>query len=463
MQKIEKVLLSLILMVMIFFMLTIGIRFSARQILVERLGMDNSLTHFIFSDNPQMGVDGEDAEVSVNIDWAGKYPFSKSNTNNGAHIFSAANDTIGNFKSKILDIEGKIETYTSDLLFGYQKMVDMSMHIKGVLKGVSTDSLIGDVYVMQNGYLTYKEEKQPENVIIELADSVESLNSFLEAKNIPLIYVNAGSKVCPYNTMLSPVAEEHSNENGDALISELSKRNIDVIDMRTEMIDAGFDWYDSYYITDHHWKTELGLWSAGIIAERLNSYGFEYDLKKFENEQNNIAAYPKLLFGGQGRSVTFANADLEDYSLITPKYETEFEITVPTRSVTKIGSFENTLINKEKIDEIYAYSESDHLSKSDAYNIVTARNDAYSEIRNLNQTNNTGKKVLFLSDSFAWYTRPFLACDTEIIDSIYLTSFNGSLETFIDEECPDAVVVMYCERNIDEVDWNLHSSLFDFR
>lgn len=34
-----------------------------------------------------------------------------------------------------------------------------------------------------------------------------------------------------------------------------------------EIQDDGLDWYDSYYVTDHHWKTETGFWAAGRLYE----------------------------------------------------------------------------------------------------------------------------------------------------------------------------------------------------
>ena len=80
-----------------------------------------------------------------------------------------------------------------------------------------------------------------------------------------------------------------------------------------------------------------------------------------------------------------------------------------------------------------------------------------------NVTINHDKKILILSDSFGFYLNTYLACDIGEIDIIHPMAFDGSIRSYVDVMNPDAVIVLYCERNIKPIDWSNHLSQFDFR
>jgi len=44
-----------------------------------------------------------------------------------------------------------------------------------------------------------------------------------------------------------------------------------------------------------------------------------------------------------------------------------------------------------------------------------------------------------------------------------LRHFTGSVETFILDTKPDAVIVMYPPDNVHEINWETHEDTFDFR
>lgn len=241
-------------------------------------------------------------------------------------------------------------------------------------------------------------------------------------------------------------------------------RGVDTFDFREEMIEDGLDWYDSYYQTDHHWKTETGLWAAGKLAEKLNEEaGLHFDAAVFEKEKYKFDTFENCFLGGQGCSVTLANARPEDYTRIVPVFETQFSLQIPTRSVELEGSYEDVLFDEKQLEQILSYSSEDYMHQPDAYHCARARNDALVHIRNLNSQGNADKKILFLQDSFSWYSTSFLACDIGAVDVIHLPEFTGSVRSYIEKTRPDAVVLMYCERNVKPIDWETHESTFDLR
>ncbi|MBO6137385.1 MAG: hypothetical protein J6O71_02120, partial [Lachnospiraceae bacterium] len=109
------------------------------------------------------------------------------------------------------------------------------------------------------------------------------------------------------------------------------------------------------------------------------------------------------------------------------------------------------------------YNYSDHLSKPDAYNCIVLGNDALTTTLNNSPKDNEGKSILLIHDSFDFYLSTYLAGDVERIDRIQLSGFKGSLRTYIENNPPDAVVIMYYGGNILPIDWRWHNSFFDFR
>lgn len=161
--------------------------------------------------------------------------------------------------------------------------------------------------------------------------------------------------------------------------------------------------------------------------------------------------------------VTLANAQPEDYTRILPDFPTQISLQVPTRSIDLTGSYEQVLFDEERLQQILYYSNEDHMNRPDAYHCARTENDALERIRNLNAPDNADKKILLLQDSFSWYSTSFLACDIGAVDTMCPGAFTGSVRSYIEKTKPDAVILMYCEKNIEPIDWTTHTSMLDLR
>ena len=81
-------------------------------------------------------------------------------------------------------------------------------------------------------------------------------------------------------------------------------------------------------------------------------------------------------------------------------------------------------------------------------------------------TDNQGKKILMLQDSFGYFMSTYLALDIPRIDLINMQNFTGSIRTYIEKNKPDVVVVLLCEKNIKSIDdasYASHKNYFDYR
>lgn len=454
--------------ILCFFAVTIAIRFLSKQILIDKLHMDNALTRIIWFDCSV----SEETTSSVGIDWEKMYPFNDTENfvtdlnYTDSDKLSIVHKKIVSIANKIYSLETKINTYTEGFLIGHNYEVYLAKKYNACLgfEGIPDFSNGEKIIYLDNGYLTYTEPIVEYEDINEIADSVLDFSAYLGEQGIDFCYVNAGSKVCPYDKQTIYVDFEYSNENGDALLNALDTRGINYLDMRENMIGDGLDWYDSYYITDHHWKTETGLWAAKQLALYMNKeFGYNFNTEQFESSEYEMKTTDDFWIGCQGRQVKLENADLESYTKIIPKYDTSLHIDIPSRNISKDGSYEETLFDNDIYNAVFDYSENDQLTKVDAYNSVTWRNDALGIIRNNGNNSNMGKKILFLQDSFSWYSTTFLACDIEAIDIIHPGVFTGSIRCYIEETKPDMVVMMMCERNINPIDEPGHTEVFELK
>lgn len=456
-------------LLLVLVMATVFTRFLTRQILVEKLGWDNTFTKIVFwgdefmentSDSPD-----ENGEILVKVDWAAKYPF-REDTKKAKEIDRFP--LLDRYISTIDMVEDKISGYTSDLLFGHMQLTKIGKKYNDLI-GCAAMPVGGaePIILMENGYMTYMEPAVEDRDLEILADNVSGFSDRLRQQGIYFVYANAGSKVCPSDKQLPPGSIENTNENADTLLGLLRDRNIDVLDYRPLQKMAFTDWYDSYYITDHHWKNTTGLWAAKILAEHLNTYaGFDFDLKYFDEDMYSFETTDAYFLGGQGRTLTTVAASLEPFTKILPRFRTDFSVQIPTRGIDERGAYPQTLFREDFYRSIADRSIEDHETKEDTYASVMWRNDALGMVQEHLTKDNPGKRLLMIQDSFGWYLSTFLAADIPKIDFLNLNAFDGSLETYIRETAPDAVVLLLCERNIRAIepgDLLTHTHFFDFR
>lgn len=462
--------------IIFFFCASIFVRFGVRQVLIKRLNMDNAIIRAVFFDDEALlgrdiAADGIGQSTEKVIDWEKQYPFPAKAVNKD--VIELKSTSFGErcrafgkrISRKVESAEKKIMEWTTTHLVGYNMFVSIGQFFDNSLVRFLPVQNVKDIIFMNNGYLTYKENKLTSGEIEEITESVSGLHKFLEAENIGFLYVNAGSKVNPIDKQFSAkVAElETTNERGDMLQAALRVRGVPFMDMREELHADKLDWYDSYYKYDHHWKTETGLWAAGKIAKKLNEeYGFSYDLKYFSKDSYDLITYEACFVGGQGREVGLGRIMPEEYTRILPRFDTVFDIEIPTRNLHRRGAYNGTLFDDEHFERCLKYEGDDYIRKPDTYHSTMWRNDALGIIKNLKDCNND-KRVLMIQDSFSWYLTTYLACDTREVHLIYPSGFTGSIREYIRKTRPDMVVVVLCERNIEPINWLSHDSKHDFR
>jgi hypothetical protein len=200
-----------------------------------------------------------------------------------------------------------------------------------------------------------------------------------------------------------------------ALVSALNERGVDVLDLR-DSFEALGDYSDLFYRTDHHWNIEGGFFAFQTIAETLRTdYGLALD-KSFEDAaQYNWDTLENFFLGSQGKRVGTLFAGTDDFTVMTPKFETSFTFSIPSREETREGTMEETILFPERIAQKDYYNANPY--------IYYAGGD-YDYVTITNHLNPDGIKLLVVRDSMTCALTPFLALDCSeltLIDTRYYT------------------------------------------
>lgn len=448
----------LIVIIMVCLFAWLPFRWFTQKVLVDRLHVSNAFINFVLDKKVSGLPDGVSSPGHVGVNWQSLYPFEKTyNTNsanekqNEAEPEKIALPILTDLKTKYENLTEKKEKLADSIpdkvpsSYTFNQAGALYNHVLGweiPVKGGSNNVVsLGDGY-----YSALTTSKQDPTKTV---DSVTSFRDFLAEQNTPLLYVAAPRKITKDDTKISGVLD-FSVQNTDALLQGLSGFNVDTLDMRIAIAEKYDNPHEAFFKTDIHWKPQTALLAAGETAKYLNEhYGFSIDLSLFDEDQFEQEVYPDRLLGSEGRKLTTAVADPEDFILFYPKNETEFTINIANRKVNKTGGFEIFYDYAQVLGNIEYYDRM-------AYEAYLYSGNPLTEIDN--HANTDGKKVLMLCDSFGRTFAPFFARGVSRLEVIDLRQFSGSLETYVKRMGPyDAVIIVYNPGAINA------STLIDFR
>lgn len=365
-------------------------------------------------------------------------------------LFSGTKDAFDNLMNgksskftRIARFENKIDSVSTENLLYHNELMDVNS-IK--------DNLIGTVYATtkgvvktESGFLVSPKKKVSDKDLCLGVDSVAALKKVTELNGAKFLYCAAPQKEC-YVELPENILDETKN-NRVAFLSRLKETNIPFFDMLSYFGETDFSIND-YFHTDHHWKPSSGLKATKAICEELNKrYNYSYNSDLLSDDNYTTQTYKDKFLGSYGKKVGtfFLWSGRDDFDIITPKFTTS---TSDNLSQTTKYDFETIMIDKTKLSDDY-------------YNTITYNTykNPKSHMRVIkNNGNNNGKKVLVVCDSFAQVVVPFFALqnsETHICDvrnNQGLLGEKTNLQSYIEENSPDYVIVFYAEETETESD-----------
>lgn len=363
-------------------------------IIVTQCNVSNKVTDWILKDlTIQSNI--------VEYDWSEKYPLEEN-----------LSETIQN---KIGQIEEKINNYCTTSFPKSDMINEMVSAYKRKILSYSLDIDSGSY-----GNIEY---------ISEAYQNVTEFARLCEEEAIPFLYVQAPSEdsIRYYRGEMEYISNLNIVERSKALTDKVCDAGIPVLNIGEET--AGTIEYKFDY--SGHWFPEEGLITAKMIADRLNrDYGFAFDLSDYELERFDdlLADYPDM-------SKEIKKNCGYDYQIMVPKESYSYKL-VYAEEESWEGDFEQTLIAPQE----------SWMPQGGAYHdIYRIKNSQIYSISNYSCTENVGKKILVIGDSFNWPVSVYLSIGVEQIDVIHNDSFSGSVVSYMTQMQPDMVIICYNE------------------
>ena len=357
--------------------------------------------------------------------------------------------------AKFSSIKKKLETWLNENIICRYFFLEKANWAEKITKWNLNADLYNPVIKLKNGSFSTLQKRLDTDA---LKKSIVRFANFLQSENVPFIYVQAPYKISPLNTEYAGV-RDFSNQNSDDVLSFLSENGVKTFDLRQKLIEQNKNFYEMFYITDHHWKAETGLWATGEIVNEINQISPIFIDKNIYNTENfDFKVYKNALLGSYGKKLTVAKTPAEDFTLITPKkpYNFHFEAYDKTNQLANNDGDFLAMIDVPTLESKQLYFSSPY----HAY--------AYGSCNNFitNNTSPNNYRLLLIGDSFSNVFAPFLALGVKQLDRLDLRYFNGSVETLVKnaEKKYDLCIVMYNpDQYAQTPGFVSHEELFDFR
>lgn len=301
------------------------------------------------------------------------------------------------------------------------------------------------VYKMDNGQLTHNYIGYN---ITEYANNYVRLSQALKEKNIPLLFVQAPFKTDKYNNMLPYGISDESNALADSFLHMIGQAECGYLDLREVIHSQGLALSDMFFITDHHWTSESGLWASSIISEEIaNRFSLDIDISHLGGENYTYQKYSDFMLGSQGKRVGISYGGLDDITIIEPTYDSQYKLSIPVIALEKEGSYSDVMLFPKFFVRDYY--------DGDPGRVYTGDNYALMVIENKLAVNDT--KILLVKDSFSKTVIPFLASTCSELHVIDKRTFaESSISEYATANDIDIVVVLYNPSTV------VNEDFFDF-
>ena len=277
--------------------------------------------------------------------------------------------------------------------------------------------------------------KTNHELAMEAFSAVQVFSEWLSSERIPFLYVQF-----PFGTRIRAVSEgtpypADELDAWDRFSGLMEESDVEFLNFND---DTGLISRISLDDTGH-WSSEDAIRAAAEIAGLLNrDYGFHFDLSVFEiaNYRDILKEHPDLVhrirddFG-------------YDYELMIPVQSADYEV-IRNEADSVSGDFVDTLLYP-----VSAWDTRVADGQPGAYhNTFFFRNGDLTDIHNFSGTDNPGKRILVLGDSFCWPLVAYLSQDVDEITLLHPRYFQGDVRTYIESIQPDIVLWMYVEAQV---------------
>ena len=325
------------------------------------------------------------------------------------------------------------EVFGKNTFISYYGLTQRLLGKRQILDSSETEN----VTRLNNGWLTFT---YPEFDGTQYAENTAEFQQWLAERGIPFLYVETPFKVSKYDPQLPLGVEDYNNSNADLFLSVLAEKQVPYMDLREVMREQGLDHYEMFNRTDHHWTSEASFWCVQQLYPAIcDTLGETVNQALLAEESYQWTTYEDIFLGSEGRRAGIPYGGMDDFTVITPLFETSIRGSRPYESIKSRreaeGTFEETLLHTEILEREDVYNR--------ACDDVYGSNYALQVTENLDETV-SDKTILVLKDSFGRPVVDFLANAFREVHAVDLRKLTDvGIREYVQEIEPDMVIVLY--------------------
>ena len=288
-----------------------------------------------------------------------------------------------------------------------------------------------------NGQLSYSSYYPFETYSFEAqADSLRQIQAYMQEQGGSFLYLSGMDAYVEGSSSYGAFPVANLNPRADAFLYYLNGFGVDYLDARAVLEDSALPPSEYRYKTETKWTVQASFEAYLAMVEELKQQGsgIAPDAARGQFEQ---ASYPKSFVGHIGKRVGIPSVEYEDFTLITPAYQTDFTVESITAEgtlhKTEQGDFSTVILDTEWMEKQNPY-------ERDMYSTYLTGEYPLRVIHNNLAAD--GEKVLFIGDSSMLPVASFLAPSVGELHLLWLYTVPNGYDNLIE----------YCEENgIDSV------------
>ncbi len=325
-------------------------------------------------------------------------------------------------------------SYRSMLSFTAPSVLNRGSYINfnGLMASLLGQRRLNARVKLDNGHLLELTEQKdislPSERITELYEKQrEAEKAFL--------FVLAPSQAPKYEQIIPTGYADYSNENADHLVASLRERGVPVLDLRDAMHEAGISNADAFFASDHHWRPETGFWAHARIVSELTARGMIPAVEPLYTDIGNYdkEVYRELFLGSSGKRTGRFYVNPDDFTVITPRFDSFIATDVPSHGVHREGPFTESVLDWSQIA-------SKNYFVQNAHSMYGCRGPDFASYRNQNAP--IQQKVMWIGDSFNSAVVPFTSLVFSSVDDLDMRKYADDFAAYYDRYQPDIVLLM---------------------
>jgi len=336
------------------------------------------------------------------------------------HDFLATNEKIGH------DYRGMLDFKEYNL-----RNKGFYINLNGLMARILGQRYVNERVKLDNGHLTYLVEER--NITLATTQLTKLFEKQSEDGKA-FLFVLAPYQIPKYENILPTGYKDYGNQNADDLLNALKDNGVPVLDLRDEMRNDGIDHTDAFFTTDHHWTPKTGFWAYTKIVKTLVNAGAIEPIDSMYTDISNysIEIYNDFYLGTSGKRTGSYFAGVDDFTVITPMFETDISIKIPSRDIDARGEFSEIAYDKKRIKK--------NVFSSNPYSAYGHGDRGYKQYRN--ETAYVDLKVLAIGDSFSLVPFTFLPLVFSTYDQLDMRHYEGNFAEYYSEFDPDIVILL---------------------